>query len=170
MPRGGGKSSLLAAVFAGCLHPDGPLHARGRQNVLVAGSIEQGAFTFKPLKGFLGTDDDAYRWTESENRMGCKHLVRSGSGRLVECCNVRVLSSDGRLKLGAGANQRLVVADECSGWQERAGAMLRDALQGSLGKSDMQLVFMSTPVARRAGTTGLSSNVKREAAGSATSK
>ena len=62
---------------------------------------------------------------------------------------IKVISSKARTAFGIGAGCRLVVADEPASWEERGGELMRDAIETSLGKSDMQVVYLGTlPPAR----------------------
>ena len=65
LPRGNGKSSLVASLAARTLRPDDPLHVAGVENHIVAASIGQARRTvFKLLREALDDDDKTYKFAE----------------------------------------------------------------------------------------------------------
>lgn len=137
LPRGNGKSTLLAHVLHRALTPGDPLHRDGAEYFLLAGSIRQARRVFVPLRAFLG-DDKSYRVVDSANQLRVRHMP---SKAILE-----VISSEGRTAMGIGGNTPLVVADEPGSWEVNAGELMRSALDGSLGKpdSDMRVVYIGT--------------------------
>jgi len=141
VPRGQGKSSLMAWILAQCLNPESDMFiGRGADLVLVAGSIEQAGYCFKPLRNQLEElDAKGYSFTDSSRSLGVRH--KASNARL------RVISSNANRSLGLGATTKLVVADECSSWNAREGQSMFNALttsQGKPGNESMRIICIST--------------------------
>ena len=74
LPRGNGKSSLVASLAARTLRPDDPLHVAGVENHIVAASINQARrTTFKLLREQLGEDEKTYLFAESPQSCHVMH-------------------------------------------------------------------------------------------------
>ena len=133
-PRGLGKSSLSALLLASALDPTGPLHRGGAESVLLASSLDQARIPFRFLRGICTGPE--YRWMDSAQRVAVTH-VPTGT-------RVRVASSDAKRAFGLGADTSLIVGDEPGAWQERAGALMHDALETSGGKAECRLILIGT--------------------------
>ena len=76
IPRGNGKTSLAAHVVARALTPGDPLYERGREIVLISGSLAQSRFGFKIVRREL-EPLGLYRWSNSTASVGAKDLKRA---------------------------------------------------------------------------------------------
>ena len=74
LPRGNGKTTLLAHLATRSLTPGDPLFVAGAQNVLIAGSIKQSRPGFRLARAALG--EDGFRYEDSNQ--GTK--IRVGDG------------------------------------------------------------------------------------------
>ena len=154
MGRGNGKSAIVSAVGCAVLTPAaegmfggaaGPLHAPGRQVIVVSGAFEQARTTmFADLKKMLGERCDlsnqrVWRCEDNSTRAIIEHRP---SGALV-----RVLSANP--KSAHGARPSFLFADEPAQWQASGESMMA-ALRTSLGKvPNSRLVWLGTRPADR---------------------
>ena len=79
--RGGGKTTLGAALLSAALHPHGPLFRAGCENVLMAGSFDQARFLFGALRQFL--PGDAWKWADSLSQMRVRHRDTGTACRVI---------------------------------------------------------------------------------------
>ena len=72
LPRGNGKTTLLAHLAARSLTPGDPLFVPAASNVLIAGSIKQSRPGFRLARASLG--EDGYRFEDSNQAVKILHL------------------------------------------------------------------------------------------------
>lgn len=132
LARGGGKTTLCAAIAAATVDVDGPLVQRGAECLLVASSFDQALIAFRHVQRFLGSTLDRYgvgvkgryRVQDSANRAS---ILDKQTGAMLT-----VLGSDPRRLHGHAPS--LLIYDEVAQWPPgRAGPMLA-ALKTSRGK------------------------------------
>ena len=144
LPRGNGKTTLLALLAARSLTPGDPLFVGGAQNVLIAGSIKQSRPGFRLARAALG--EDGYRYEDSNQGTKILH-IESGTRMDVHAANAKTALG----WLGA----RLILVDE--------GAVvsgdLWDAIATTAGKGETSIIVAGTLApSGRAMTGGLSSS------------
>lgn len=137
-PRGAGKTMTLGRLAALAVTPGSPLWHRGEEVIVVAGSIDQGRLLAQAAAEAL--PEDHLRWsgltaTTAHRVVG----VHTETGTAI-----RVLSSSGKRAMGLGARHRLLLGDEPSSWEERAGSLMAEALEFALGKIDSRLLLIGT--------------------------
>ena len=76
IPRGNGKTSLAAHVVARALTPGDSLYERGREIVLISGSLAQSRFGFKIVRRELESLG-LYRWSNSTTGVG-QRILKAG--------------------------------------------------------------------------------------------
>ncbi len=131
IPRGNGKSSLVASLAARTLRPDDRLHVPAVENHIVAASINQARrTTFKLLREQLDEDEKTYLFAESPQ--SCHVMHRKTRAR------VSVLASGAAQAQGL-VRCRWVFADEPGSWQATGGANMYDALRFAMGKPGCSL-------------------------------
>ena len=132
MGRGGGKTTLVAAIAAAAVDVDGPLVEPRAECLVIASSFDQGLICFRHVMAFLEPTFDRYgtgprgrfRVQDSANRAT---ITDRKTGAML-----RVLGSDPRRLHGAAP--KLLLLDEVAQWPpERLPAMLA-ALKTSRGK------------------------------------
>lgn len=132
MGRGGGKTTLVAAIAAAAVDVDGPLVEPRAECLVIASSFDQGLICFRHVLAFLEPTFDQYgtgprgrfRIQDSANRAT---ITDRETGAML-----RVLGSDPRRLHGAAP--KLLLYDEVAQWPpERLPAMLA-ALKTSRGK------------------------------------
>ena len=126
--RGGGKTTLIAALGAACVDVGGPLVASNAESVIVASSFDQALIPFRHALHFLRPTFEAhkgrFRVQDSANRAT---ITDRQTGAML-----RVLGSDPRRAHGLAP--KLIIGDELTQWPTtRVDAMLA-ALRTSLGK------------------------------------
>ena len=136
IPRGNGKSTLCGELLADCLTPGHRLNRPGAEYVLVAASIEQARFVFRPIRDRLAADR-SYSFVDSQRSLGVTH--RPSRTRL------RVQSSSAKTAMGL-VGVPLVVADEPGSWETAGGQLMADAIQTAQGKpgSALRVVYIGT--------------------------
>ncbi|MCY4002497.1 MAG: terminase large subunit [Rhodospirillales bacterium] len=132
MGRGGGKTTLVAALGAASVDVDGPLVEPRAECLVVASSFDQGTVCFRHVLAFLEPSFDEhgtgprgrFRIQDSANRATVTDRVTGAM--------LRVVGSDPRRLHGAAP--KLLLYDEVAQWPpERLPAMLA-ALKTSRGK------------------------------------
>ena len=132
MGRGGGKTTLVAALGAASVDVDGPLVEPRAECLIVASSFDQGLICFRHVMAFMEPTFERYgtgprgrfRVQDSANRAT---ISDRDTGAML-----RVLGSDPRRLHGAAP--KLILLDEIAQWPpERLPAMLA-ALKTSRGK------------------------------------
>ena len=71
LPRGNGKTTLLAHLAARALTPGDPLFVAGAQNILIAGSIKQSRPGFRLARASLG--EVGYKYEDSNQSVKVLH-------------------------------------------------------------------------------------------------
>ena len=137
VPRGPGKTTLLAAVAAAAV--DGPLRVPRGEVVVVASSFEQAKILFGALLAFTGTQGDfdkrLWRKHDTAQRASLEHLPTG--------CRVKAIASDPRR--AHGLRPSLVIADEPAQWPSSTTDAMYAALNTALGKSpNSRLICIGT--------------------------
>ena len=131
--RGGGKSTLIAAIGAAAVDVDGPLVEPGAQTVIVASSFDQGKEAiYDAALWFLGPSLAKYgrgpkgrfRVQDSANRAVIQDRETRASLRVIGCDPKR----------GHGLQPKLIIADEVSQWEAGQRDRMLAALKTSRGK------------------------------------
>ena len=127
--KGAGKSTMVGAMVAGAVHPDGPWHRADLEVVVVASALEQGKIVFNAAKRALGDLDDA-EWRVLESNAAVRIEHRASRSFL------RVLGSDPRRAQGLGSNPGglLIAADEPASWEPTKAERMFATLVTALGK------------------------------------
>ena len=124
VPRGNGKTALVAAI-ACCHLPPGPLARRRGEVVIVASSFSQGKIVFEDVSAMIDTSDRrTWRTQDSVNTATIEHR-ETGS-------RVRVIASDPRR--AHGLRPLLALLDEPAQWDPSKSDKMLSALETSLGK------------------------------------
>ena len=131
LPRGNGKTTLLAHLAARSLTPGDPLFVTGASNVLIAGSIKQSRPGFRLARAALG--EYGYRFEDSNQAVKILHLDSQ--------TRLDVHAANAKTALGwLGA--RLILVDE--------GAVVggdlwgRDRDDGRQGKGETTIIVAGT--------------------------
>ena len=138
--RGNGKSALLAAVACAVVDPEGPLHRRRGEVVVVASSFAQGRVIYEDVLAFLGVRYDlaarsVWRRQDSQNMATLTHVA---SGARVRC-----IGSDP--KRAHGLRPLLVLCDEPAQYPSTTSDKMLSALRTGLGKiAASRLVALGT--------------------------
>ena len=133
LPRGNGKSTLVAWLAARTLDPDDPLFVLGSESHIVAASIGQARrSTFTLLREFCESSERAMEYSISENNQTCQVLHKPTHTR------VSVLASSGKTAQGL-VRCPWVFADEPGSWETNGGQLLHDAIQKAMGKPETNL-------------------------------
>ena len=126
--RGGGKTTLIAAIGAACVDVGGPLVAPNAESVIVASSFDQALIDFRHVLHFLRPTFEAhkrrFRVQDSANRAT---ITDRETGAML-----RVLGSDP--KRAHGLAPKLVIGDELTQWPATKIDAMLAALTTSLGK------------------------------------
>lgn len=138
-PRGSGKSWLAARVLADFLLEG----ERGKEAVLLAGSIEQARVCFRFVQAMLA-DVSGLRVLDSATRCALTNTERG--------TRVRVAGSNAKTAFGL-AGVPLVVADEPGAWEVNGGGLMYDAIQTAQGKpgSPLRVIYCGTLAPARSG-------------------
>ena len=127
--RGGGKSGLFSAIALETLLPDGALHKKGFETVIVASAFNQGCIIGGAVRmslellGFsLGAKKD-YRLLDSTQHFE----IRNNESK----ARIKVYGSDS--KRAHGLRPNLLLCDEPAQWLS-GGSRLSSALKTALGK------------------------------------
>ena len=132
-PRGSAKTWIAAQLAGLALRPGSPLFRSGLEVIAVSASLDQSRVLFRMVRESLGDVDDDYRWLDASNRLGCTHPDTN--------TKLRVISSSGKRAMGLEGFS-LILADEPGSWENRAGALMWDALRQSLGKREGQRLLL----------------------------
>ena len=139
LPRGSGKSSLAADILRRCLTPGDPLHVEGAEFGLCAASIEGARYVYRPLRAALEEAlPGAFSFTDSMRALGIRHKATG--------TRLRVMSSNARSAMGAGAFSPVIVGDEPGSWEQTGGRLMAETLLTSQGKPgcSMRLLLLGT--------------------------
>ncbi len=135
IPRGNGKSSLVAWLAKRYLTPGDDLHIAGTESHIIAASIGQARRTvFKQLRGLVA-DDPGFKVAESVNNC---HVDHRATGT-----RISILAANGKTAQGL-VDVPFVFADEPGAWEVTGGQLVWDALETALGKpeSDMRVMLI----------------------------
>ena len=142
-PRGSAKTWLAGHLAGECIRPGTPLFQRGIEALAVSASLEQSRIILSFVREALSDVEDEYRWLDSSQRLTVTH--RATGTRL------RILSSSGKRAMGL-SQFSTIFADEPGAWGEREGALMWQALTGSLGKrAGQRIVVIGTRAPAEAG-------------------
>ena len=133
LPRGNGKSSLVAHLAHRALTPGDPLFVSGTESHICASSIGQARRTvFKLLRELVTAVPDAgdYRIAEAQN--AC-HIHHKPTGT-----RISVLAANSRTAQGL-VRCPWVFADEPGAWEIAGGEAMQDAIETAQGKPDSEL-------------------------------
>lgn len=128
--RGNGKTATAAAIATACVHPEGPLHVRGAETLIVASSVRQAGIVYGDVLAMLFPEgrprrnDATWRVRDSDRLRRVDHRPSLAS--------VEVIGSSPRR--ATGLRPLLVLADEPASWPRGSGDRLLAALRTSLGK------------------------------------
>ena len=129
LPRGNGKTTLLALLAARALTPGDPLFVAGASNVLIAGSIKQSRPGFRLARASLG--EYGYRFEDSNQAVKILHLASQ--------TRLDVHAANAKTALGwLGA--RLILVDEGA----VVGGDLWDAIATTAGKGETTIIVAGT--------------------------
>ena len=140
LPRGNGKSTLVAWLASRALTPGDELFVAGAESHLVAASIGQARrTTFKLLREFLegGPRLDEYKISESAYGCSVRHVETN--------TRISVLASSGKTSQGL-VRAPFVFADEPGSWEATGGQLLHEAIQTAQGKpgTNLRAVYIGT--------------------------
>ena len=140
LPRGNGKSTLIADLMERRIRPDCPEFEPGKQHIVISASFEQSEQISTPLVAALD---------ELPSRSDYLVRITSRSGRIVHKptkTSIVIKSSSGRGIMGYGQNTGLVAVDECGSFHETNFGLMVSAIRTSIAKPDnkMAVVYAST--------------------------
>ena len=140
LPRGNGKSTLVAHLARRFLTRSDPLHVAGTEAHICAASIGQARrTTFRLLREFIENGPTAAEYRIAESALTC-HVVHVASNT-----RVSVLASSG--KTGQGLVRcPFVFADEPGAWEVAGGELLHGAIQTAQGKPgcNLRVIYIGT--------------------------
>ena len=143
-PRGSAKTWIAGYLAAECIRPDSPLFEHGIEALAVSASLEQSRIILAFVREALADSEGDYRFLDSGQRLAVTH--RATGTRL------RILSSSGKRAMGL-SQFSTIFADEPGAWESRGGALLWQALTGSLGKrAGQRVVVIGTRAPAEAGS------------------
>ena len=135
-PRGSAKTWIAGQLAALSLRPGSPTWQAGIETLAVSASLEQSRVLLNFVRDALADSESDYRWLDSGQRLAVTHKATG--------TKLRVLSSSGKRAMGL-SQFGTIYADEPGSWESRGGALMWDALRGSLGKRPGQrLVLIGT--------------------------
>ena len=144
LARGGGKSTLVAAIGAAAVDVGAPLVEPMAATIIVASSFDQGREAiFEHLLWFLRPSLDRYgsgprdrfRIQDSANRASVTDRETGASVRVIGCDPRR----------GHGLQPRLLIADEVAQWPREKVRPMLAALKTSRGKiPDSKMLWLGT--------------------------
>jgi len=139
LPRGGGKTTLLAREALQSLIPSNESSfVPGAESYIISGSLGQGRRTiFRQMKAMLG-DAEGYRIADSENSACSITHKKTGT-------RVTVLAANHKTTWGLVGVPR-IFCDEPGAWEVTGGERVSDAIFTSLGKpgSEMKVMLCGT--------------------------
>lgn len=144
LPRGNGKSTLVAWLAHRALTPGDPLFVSGTESHMAAHSIGQARkTTFKLLREMVETaDPEGLTWKVVESYQQAQVTHRETNTR------ISVIPSSGKAAQGL-VRCPLVIADEPGAWEINGGLLLHEAIQGAQGKpgkpgSSLRSIYIGT--------------------------
>ena len=147
IPRGNGKSTLVAWLAARALTPGDALFVEGDESHIVAASIGQARrTTFKLLREFIEDGPRAGDYKTSESSFACAVRHEQTNTRL------SVLASSGKTSQGL-VRCPWLFADEPGSWEATGGQLLHDAIQTAQGKpgTNLRSIYIGTLAPATAG-------------------
>lgn len=128
-PRGSGKTGLLSALGAAVVSPGSPLHAPGRELLIVSPSYQQSFTTFADADRFVGQSHDVHdrRVWSRQATVNAARLTHKASGAGVRC----VSQSPKRI---VGARPWIAAVDEPSELERSTRDRTLATLETGLGK------------------------------------
>ena len=137
--RANGKTTLLSAILAATIAPEGPLVETGAENVLVGTSFDVGAIAFRHVLRFLedkiARHPKDWRINDSANRKS----LENKSNRVI----VRTIGHEPRRMHGLAP--RLMLLDELAQWEPGQIEAGLAALETSRGKiPDSKSIWIGT--------------------------
>ena len=140
LPRGNGKSTLVAWLGFRSLTPTDPLFVKGAESHIVAASIGQARrSTFKLLREFCESSERVMEYSISENNQTCQVLHKPTYTR------ISVLASSGKTSQGL-VRCPWLFADEPGSWETTGGRLLHEAIQTAQGKpgTNLRAIYIGT--------------------------
>ena len=140
IPRGNGKSTLVAWLAYRALTPGDALFKESAESHLVAASIGQARrTTFKLLREFIESGPRAGGYKISESSFACSIRHVATNTRL------SVLASSGKTSQGL-VRCPWLFADEPGSWEATGGQLLHDAIQTAQGKpgTNLRAIYIGT--------------------------
>lgn len=129
--KGNGKTTTAAAIATACVQPEGPLHIRGAETVIVASGVRQAGIVYADVLAMLFPDGRPRR-NDATWRVRNNSQLRRVDHRPSRA-SVEVIGSSPRR--ATGLRPLLVLADEPASWpQGSVGDQLLAAIRTSLGK------------------------------------
>ena len=129
--RGNGKSGLVSGIASAVIDPDGPLHSRRAEVVVVASSFQQARIIFEDVVGFLRGRghplEKRASWRVQDSAQLAQVDHRPSGAR------IRCIGSDPRR--AHGLRPKLVLADEPAQWPANTSDRMLAALRTGLGKT-----------------------------------
>ena len=140
LPRGNGKSTLVAWLGCRALTPGDALFSGGAESHLVAASIGQARrTTFKLLREFIENGPRAGDYKISESSFACaiRHVETN--------TRISVLASSGKTSQGL-VRCPWLFADEPGSWETTGGRLLHEAIQTAQGKpgTNLRVIYIGT--------------------------
>lgn len=133
IPRGNGKSSLVAWLARRYLTPGDPLHVPGAESHILAASIGQARRTvFKQLRGLAGDDPDL-RVAESINNCHVDHVPTK--------TRISILAANHKTAQGI-VDTPWIFMDEPGAYEVTGGTQVWDAVETALGKPGTRMRVM----------------------------
>ena len=140
LPRGNGKSTLVAWLAARALTPGDPLFVSGAESHMVAASIGQAKrSTFALLREFIEESPRALEYRVNVSNQGCEVIHKPTDTR------ISVLASSGKTSQGL-VRCPWVFADEPGSWEKNGGRQLHEAIEHAQGKPETSLrsIYLGT--------------------------
>ena len=141
MARGGGKTTFLAFILAGFMHPDFDLMPRGGEAIIAASSMAQGRLAFGDGLDFLRQcpeldidDKSKWRLNDSANRAELRYLP----------LNTRLMALGNDPKKMHGRRPVIQLGDEVAQWDSGKVAAMMAAMKTAGGKSDCRTLWIGT--------------------------
>jgi len=147
VPRKNGKSMFCSAIVIAYLILDDEM---GKQVVSVAGSSDQAALIYKPIRISLMNEASPINDNKNTNP-NCKFKVLGNPRKIISANELNEyipLTADG--DRNHGLNVSLSVMDEIHTWKQKQGAALYEAVVTSMGmrKSPLNIIITTADFAR----------------------
>jgi phage terminase large subunit-like protein len=147
VPRKNGKSMLCSAIVIAYLIIDAE---KGKEVVSVAGSSDQAALIYKPIRISLKNEQSPLNSPENKNP-NCKFKVLGNPRKIISQNELNTyipLTADG--DRNHGLNVSLSIMDEIHSWKQKQGAALYEAIVTSMGmrQSPLNIIITTADFAR----------------------